>query len=876
MPFSGDLPRMAGVARDAAPSPGADMGGDYERKCMFRLIYLTTAALWLVASGWNAAGADAAAKASADAPSSQDHVRIWFEPFLQQSGKSVQVRIDPVPPQSRDESVTLFGTLLCPADAIDMRLKLDVVDVSGKTLQTGSLRMEVIAGPNPFRFTLDPSTLPPGEYTARLAVSHQRSLTSATAAAAAHVISEQQLWNALQRAEADHAAIKAYLDQQPEPLSNYVQVKMTTSSAAMAQIRLAFESGEWPKAQDLVRYLNAANGWVRTRFSLEGSDSARRVVMPAFDAAAITRRDGLFWQMDRPIFLFGTTLPSGGSDDIQRLARLGFQLISLEPEKTHGEEMKSILAAAADQNLMLALDLRSILTPERDAIDYAAGGVAIDHALSEAASLLADTPSAEALACIDLPPMSPLTEDDRQRFIERVRAYYADRDDVNQAWKMHLRDLSEIPIDWSHKKIAYQYDLQLFHMDRTSTVVAMMQQDGEKRLEGLPLAVRFSGDIFNLGDARRGIDYERICGMSPFTACVSQPRIDASPYALPYPLPAAMYALLHSFAPDKPIVDFGQALLGGDALATSDLADVVTSLMWDNVLAGLSGLALDMGDKASSLADVPELADAYATAALDINRLAPVIQAFRERPADAAIMWTTSSRILDNGDPFLAAALAAYEGCSFSGFNVRFVSEEQCTSDVLKSLRVLIIPHAQAISDEKFSLLMDHVEQGGVIIRSGNPFPYNERGGARHETFPFTPKTVLVQGNATAPKYLHAMDASFVMGSLPRIPRLVNQYGYPLEGVRTQYAEKDGKGYLFMLNIGKAPVHGRLFTGPASGHDLIEGRQVTFPVLLDPLDPYLVCFDSPPAKDSVSETAADGASAQVPSATVEPVTASPK
>ena len=78
---------------------------------------------------------------------------------------------------------------------------------------------------------------------------------------------------------------------------------------------------------------------------------------------------------------------------------------------------------------------------------------------------------------------------------------------------------------------------------------------------------------------------------------------------------------------------------------------------------------------------------------------------------------------------------------------------------------------------------------------------------------------------------------------LPQIPRAVNRYGYPIEGIKTRYVEVDGTGYLYALNVRKEPTACHLVGPRQNGRDLIGGRDVGFPRVLNPLEPLLVRLD---------------------------------
>jgi hypothetical protein len=228
-----------------------------------------------------------------------------------------------------------------------------------------------------------------------------------------------------------------------------------------------------------------------------------------------------------------------------------------------------------------------------------------------------------------------------------------------------------------------------------------------------------------------------------------------------------------------------------------------------------------------------------------VNRLAPIVHALQQAPASVAVLWSDASKIFDDGEPYLESALYAYEGCSFSGYNVRWISEAQCADGELAGVKLLVIPHTPAVTDAAFEAMKAYIEAGGHVARIGMPIPYNEKGHSRQDILRNSYNTVLVRGVNLPTEYLHAIDAAIEMDALPVISRPVNEHGYPLEGVRTRTVELEGNQYLYLINVRKEPVTCHL-TGPAQGgRDLIQGRDISFPYLMSPLEPMLLQMDRP-------------------------------
>jgi hypothetical protein len=221
------------------------------------------------------------------------------------------------------------------------------------------------------------------------------------------------------------------------------------------------------------------------------------------------------------------------------------------------------------------------------------------------------------------------------------------------------------------------------------------------------------------------------------------------------------------------------------------------------------------------------------------------VRAFAEASPDVLVFFSESSKIMDNGEPHLQSVLYAYEGCSFSGYNVRFVTERDIANGALDKTKVLVMPETPAATDAAFKKIDEYVENGGVVARIGTPIPYNERGTSRADVIRTTASTVFVQGLNLPTEYLHTMDTSIVRGVMPLIARSTNGYGYPLEGVHTRYVVVDGVAYLYAVNLRPDPVSCQLAGGMNSGRDLIQGRDVSFPCALAPLEPMLIRLEAP-------------------------------
>jgi hypothetical protein len=434
----------------------------------------------------------------------------------------------------------------------------------------------------------------------------------------------------------------------------------------------------------------------------------------------------------------------------------------------------------------------------------------------------------------------------REGFLQMVKGQYEDRHAVNQAWKGIFADLdTEVNIGWVNtgptdkryqQSPAYQYDWQTYHQRLGTAYIEWLSLLTRSSAPHTSLMAAFEDNAFEPKESELGIDREAASGSLDLSGCCAANASTDPYYALGYPQETMTYTLMRSFAPEKPAVNFEDRILDESTADVSCTFEYVHSVMWEAAIAGLSGSAL----WAESLPVRPECLDGYATACLDLNRLAHIVAAFQQAPAEVAILWSMPSKVYVNGVPHLASVRYAYEGCSFAGHKVRFITEKDIVKDRFAGVKVLVVPDTLAVADETFPILKEFMQETGTVIRTASSILYNEHGQSRRDIISSAGRTVLVRGQNLPAEYLHAMDALASVGRLPRIPRTVNEYDYPLEGVKSRYVELDGRSYLYLTNLRKEMVICYLHDGPRSGHDLVRGRDIVFPLRLEPLDPMLI------------------------------------
>jgi hypothetical protein len=230
------------------------------------------------------------------------------------------------------------------------------------------------------------------------------------------------------------------------------------------------------------------------------------------------------------------------------------------------------------------------------------------------------------------------------------------------------------------------------------------------------------------------------------------------------------------------------------------------------------------------------------------------------------------SKIYDGGARYLDTLLEAYEAATYFGRNVRFISERQSVVEGLDDVRVLMIPDMLSMSDAAFDIVLRYIEDGGYAVRRGGPIPYDEHGRSRTGVLPSTGRTILVRGSIRTSDYLNALDQAAGLGAFPPLPRPVNEYGYPLEGVVARGGPFEDGYCLYVVNLREEPVQAVLANGPDTALDLIHEQTVTFPAVLEPLRPMILRLPEPPGPDVVMVAEPEG----VPTAVIEPVLPAPE
>jgi hypothetical protein len=163
---------------------------------------------------------------------------------------------------------------------------------------------------------------------------------------------------------------------------------------------------------------------------------------------------------------------------------------------------------------------------------------------------------------------------------------------------------------------------------------------------------------------------------------------------------------------------------------------------------------------------------------------------------------------------YIRDLLNAYEGCSFAGFPVHFISDRQIAKGDLKNFKALVVPNAKNISEAIFQKIAAYAKNGGEILLLGNEsLSRNEYGIAQPnrngtlKTFAQVPEGSVKSYSTAYAKLLKKLNQT------PIVP-IVGEDGAQPYGVESRSVVlENGQKLMYAINLNKYPVSIKLPIG---------------------------------------------------------------
>lgn len=829
--------------------------------------------------------------------------RLWVEEIASTRSQQAYVEVTVSTEFALPATILWQGAIVAvePFDHVTAQATVEVPD--GAPLHVGQVQLDIGVGENPFSLAWNPEGLEDGAYRAKIEITRTGDMVLGSKEYRIRKISESDLEELLHSLEQELALLNRQLAQHPVESPPYAAMRLAIVRDYLPLTRQAFEDGSWRRARDDAEFFEELLSSVRVGLSFHRFETDK-FELPAIPAIrGVRATDGGFISEQRPVFLAGAT---GSPDELRgaipALRRYGLNLVTtsagpadtLESPASAGvfpDGLRELLAEAEEANVGISVSLSPDELPvwaydawpalaERGAgtfsydVAHSSVPTILDRHIQTVLTGLSGHKSLVSVAVADRPEMQFTGESVRQGLIAFVKEQYGDRETMNRIWGTFYLDFGEVDLAWGMQRSAYRHDLALYEQQLGTVFLTGLARQARKSAPDVPVQVNYSGRAFESGESAFGVDREAVTRQTDISGCVAGQLLDHPTFALGYPSQSLNYALLRSFAPGAPVFNAGDSFIPAATAPAGMLSDAAHALLWEGAMAGLNASAAPLGKpdgNPQTLLGRPQRLEGFARACLDLNRLAPVVAAFQTAPPVVRILWSMSSKIYNDGDPYLESAMRAYEGCHTFGFKTEFITEDDCEAGELDTVQILVIPDVLSLSDEAFEALDTYISRGGITIRQGKPIPYNPRGLSRQESLATSSRTILIRGVDSSTSYLHALDAACALENAPSVPRPVNASRYPMEGIKTRFVEHGGKAYLYIVNLRKTAETVHLAGPYTSGTDLIAGGYVKFPMTLNPVEPMLIRLDPPATDEEFVATVEIASAGDVPLGIVEPV-----
>lgn len=749
---------------------------------------------------------------------------------------ALKVRFDDIAPLSAPVEFEAEVWAEYVLGAVDV--SFEAIDDTGRTAYAAELEVEAGKGMTPCAFSWDMGGVSDGHYSIRVEAKESHGSDAAWMTVDARKLTETLLTERATAADSALHSVREHVNGlSAAPLRAKVVVAIAEDYLAAARNA----PDDWLRLDEATRHAAATAASVRARltFAPAGPEAAGAKI------GDVATESGMLMSGGRHVFLAGLSgagfQPGEQGLSLAEVAqRYGLSLLVVDSDASWGGANEFVTVAVRG-SLQGAAD---VVTSIDDA--------ARKREAEAIRSFVSNNSTADLIIPAIAPEFAIAGDAMRRAFRAEVERIYGDRTVLNRAWRTRFPNFDEVDIWPAYERAPYQYDLQTFQRREGTEYIEASFNAARNAAPGRPAAVMLAGDVFAPGESRHGVDYLRVADFGNFAAVRTGPKVQHEVFAKGFPAELAEYCLLRSIAPQTPIVDIAKTPLLDPGWTGELLSRYVYSLLWDGAIEGLDGISLDAwhGGPAGppSFFAHPAAMEAFATAHLDVNRHMDVVAAFQRAQARLGIVWSDSAKTYQDGGVFLKSALAAYEGCSYAGLKIRFVTEDQVLRGELDGLDVVVVQEVPAMRNDAFDALKAFYESSdAALIRATHPIPYNEHGQSRKDVLPYGIHTFLVHDSMTPKEYLHALDAALAIGHAQGVPRPINEYGYTLEGVRARHARHEGADYLYFINLRTGPVLVHVAGEAQTGQELIRGEAMAFPLWAQPLEPMLIRLDGPTA-----------------------------
>ena len=606
-----------------------------------------------------------------------------------------------------------------------------------------------------------------------------------------------------------------------------------------------------------------------------------------YETGPVSIQDGNFYQNDRPIFFTGVGHFGQVRQDVPILTDYGLNIIQIEmgpnsvvvgpeavDERPIREDLLAVLDNAASHNVAVNLLISPHYFPgwalERNpelaqcghgfiqyCIDAPEAREIYERYLRTLMPIIADHPALHSICLSNEPQYDGRCAHSVAKFHRWLENKHGAIDALNAICGTGFAAFAEVPIPADASNYALFYEYWRFNQDRFLEFHQFLRALIHEFDPDLPVHAKVMSHAFgDPGNFEVGVDYEAftLLGTVAGNDCVQTFEGDLPrEYVQRWQDMALNYTFQRSVAPDKPVFNSEDHIIGdGDTRYIPE--SHIRTAYWTQALHGQGAATTWVwergqgGDFAENILTRVNCVRALGRVALDLNRAALEMYTLQGTTSDMAILYAASS-MLPSPD-FTAEASAAFEGAYFADTTPAFVTEDQIVAGKHNAYKLIVAPRTSHVPDSVVTALESYLAWGGTVMTVGECFTHDEYGRPRDKGLEHTGDgRLVIYPDPLRPRaYREILDRLLDEAGCERPVRLRGAYGEPVWGVNLRTAEREGKRLVSLVNFGRLEQQVVLETAAPIRRavDVLSHREVSFPLVVRPLEPMLLALEVGP------------------------------
>jgi len=664
-------------------------------------------------------------------------------------------------------------------------------------------------------------------------------------------------------------------------------------------------TGHKVRALTAARYIErlCADATEEARQILAAPERGLRV--PVYATGPVETRDGAFWQAGRPVFFTGVGHFGQVREDLLILPEYDLNIVQIEmgprsvvtgPDTVDDAPVRNDIRATLDRAAASNVAVNLLISPHyfpdwmleqhpglakcgygfmKHCIDAPEARAVYERYLRALMPLVANHPALHSICLSNEPQYDGRCEHARGLFHAWLAKRYADIAAANALYGTQFAAFGDVPFPKDSGNYALAYDYWRFNQDRFLAFHEFLRDLIHEFDPDLPVHAKAMAHSFgDPGKFEAGVDYEAFTRIGAIAGndCVQTFEGDsASEYLQRWRDMAMHYTFQHCVAPDAPIFNSEDHIItDGDVRYIPE--SHIRTAYWTQAIHGQGAATTWVweraqgGDFAENILTRANCVRALGRIACDLNRLAPEVHALQRAESGAAILYSFAS--LWPSDAFTTQAIAAFEALYFADTTPAFVTESQAAEGLLREYAVIVAPNTSHVSESTVDALQAFLDGGGTLVAIGDCFTRDEHGRTRNKL----PKAgsagrmIAEAGVLDARACRVLLEPVLDEANCARPVRVTDIDGAPVWGVNLRVAEHDGRLTVSLVNFSREPLTVLIrrngssrqpgspepeqpgYAPVSSMVDLFRNREVSAPLVLDPLDPWCLGLETHPGR----------------------------